>query len=300
MLRPLRNFGEQISRYQETQGALSHGVDLILKDQAQTKAKLNQLREAHSRGIQKSLKSSIELTAVEAGYNGKSVMAATALSLTPGKSIAIVGPSGAGKSTLLKVMAGLISPLVWKCNLDWSAFTELTSFVSQEPFLFSDSIRCNLIYGVASDQETTAKEIEEALRAVNVLDEIMALPGGLETNFHALGNNLSGGQIQRLVIARALLRRRPILLLDEATSAVDAKSEREIVQRAVKMVRDQDMSLVVVTHRLLGLEVFDEIWFVEAGEVRLRGKHEALQESSRYREYCEFARIEVAETGALS
>jgi ATP-binding cassette subfamily B protein/ATP-binding cassette subfamily C protein len=124
------------------------------------------------------------------------------------------------------------------------------------------------------------------LSAVNLDQWLGGLNGSLAAEFNPVQTNVSGGQIQRLVIARALLRASDILLLDEATSAVDAATEQDISERLIKKVRDQRGVLLAVTHRLRWLELFDEVWFVENGRVEFKGKHGALLNHDRYRAFC--------------
>ena len=102
----------------------------------------------------------------------------------------------------------------------------------------------------------------------------------------AIGANLSGGQVQRLVIARALLRHKLVLLLDEATSAIDARTERDITERLVAACRSAGLALLAVTHRLSWLALYHEVWFVEDGRLQLRGRHEDLLGHARYAAYC--------------
>ena len=113
-----------------------------------------------------------------------------------------------------------------------------------------------------------------------------ALPQGLAARVRAIGANLSGGQLQRLTIARGLLRGKPLWLLDEATSAIDAKSEREITLRLTAACRERGTVLIAVTHRLQWLDAYDEVWFVEGGAVTHRGPHRALMREPRYRTFC--------------
>jgi ABC-type multidrug transport system fused ATPase/permease subunit len=206
------------------------------------------------------------------------------LSIEPGKAIAIIGPSGAGKSTFLKTLAGLVEAIEWDGTPSWEEVRSDASMVSQEPFLFDDSIAENLCYGLA--ERPTEASVWEALETVNIAAEIKALPDGLRTRLRAIGSNVSGGQLQRLVIARSLLRGKSLWLLDEATSAVDAKSEKDITLRLIGACRAEGRALLAVTHRLTWLEAFDAVWFVEDGEVRLAGPHAALLRERRYRDYC--------------
>ena len=120
---------------------------------------------------------------------------------------------------------------------------------------------------------------------VNLEEAVRGLPQGLESRFNPLETNLSGGQIQRLVIARAILRRPSILMLDEATSAVDVATEHDISTRLIGTVHETGTILLAVTHRLRWLELYDQVWFVENGAVIMTGTHSKLMNNQRYRAF---------------
>jgi len=228
----------------------------------------------------------LKIQVIKAGMAGEVRFEGQNMRLSPGRSVAVIGPSGAGKSTFLKTLSGLVEPLAWEANLDWPSAVMLVSMVSQEPFLFDDTIAANLRYGLGNALAPDDDAVWQALRSVNIEVEIRALPHQLNTRLRAIGSNVSGGQLQRLVIARALLRQRPIWLLDEATSAVDARSERDITQRLIATCRSTGQALLVVTHRLTWLEAFDEVWFVESGAIALAGPHSVLLADRRYQAFC--------------
>jgi len=151
--------------------------------------------------------------------------------------------------------------------------------VSQEPYLFDESLRANLTYGQEGVSEAA---IWHALESVNLADEVRGKDAGLEELVRPTQGNLSGGQLQRLVVARSMLRSAKIWLFDEATSSVDAATERDIVERTVLYARESHKALFYVTHRLQWLNKFDEIWFVENGSIALRGTYEDLLKESRF------------------
>ena len=226
------------------------------------------------------------IEAIKAGMDGNLRFAAEQLALKPGRAVAVIGPSGAGKSTLLKTLAGLVNPIAWQGNCSWQEFASQVSMVSQEPFLFDDTLRENLLYGLEKSQQPTEADIWTALDKVNIAGEVRSWSLGLDSRLRAIGSNISGGQLQRLVIARALLRRRPVWLLDEATAAVDARSERDITQRLIAACHTDNRAMLAVTHRLTWLAQFDEVWFVENGRMELVGPHQELMAHPRYRAYC--------------
>jgi subfamily B ATP-binding cassette protein MsbA len=266
MLRPLREIGEQLSRLQESRGAMAECLAL-LREHVEA--------ESVSVAVSAGGTASLSLKNIAAGYDGKTVFSASDLVLRPGRSVAIVGASGSGKSTLIKTLAGLIRPVTWDGNVSWSEFAAMTSLVSQDPFLFDDTVRANLIYGTEGETPSD-QDILAGLRLVK-LAEGNTSAVNLDGHFRALGTNLSGGQIQRLVIVRALLRRKKFILLDEATSAVDAMTEEEITRALTSRCAGGDIGLVAVTHRLEWLSLYDEIWFVESGRITAAGSLDQMR-----------------------
>lgn len=277
LLRPLKHMGEQIVRYQETKGSLSKGLSVFEK--AMSLAPGHALTPPVS-----ALPSHLRWDRLVCGVDGKSIVQTNGLELHHGAAIAIIGPSGSGKSTLLKTFAGLFSPVEWKANAQWADLVTTTSLVSQEPFLFDGSVRDNLSYGQA-DSKISEPALLQTLDLVNMRREVAHFPDGLDSSLDAISSNISGGQRQRLVIARALLRQRPILLLDEATSALDSANENAVMHSLLAGCRKQNVTLLAVTHRLSQLSAFDEVWFVEDGAIVAKGRHEDLIRQERYREF---------------
>lgn len=275
LLKPLREIGEQLSRLEETKGALAATFDVFRAAKDQRPA------FPASPGDKQF---SVYINGIAAGHDGKVRFEAQDLALPAGRAIAVIGPSGAGKSTLIRTLAGLIEPSSWTADRPWTEVSGMSSMVSQEPFLFDASIADNLRYGLAAS--VPDKTLWQALALVNMDHEARQLPDGLATRVRAIGSNVSGGQLQRLVIARGLMRDRPLWLLDEATSAIDPTTERDITERLIAACRERGTILVAATHRLEFLDLYDEVWFVEGGGVALRGKHATLQATPRYRDYC--------------
>ena len=279
MLRPLKSLGEQMARFQETKGALKEGYALFDSIEEDSRKKFEDKQKVQV----------CDIESLQAGYDGEVKFRGNNLSLQVGKSIAIVGPSGAGKSTLMRAMVGLLKAMTWKSKTTEQKFFDHISFVSQNPFLFQDSLRRNLCYGLQRDCDD--QEILASLERVGMLDAIKELPNGLDTTVEAVRSNFSGGQVQRLVIARSLLRKQEFLAFDEATSAIDADNEELITKYLLTEVAAKSIGLIFITHRLTWLELFDEIWFVENGEIQLMGSHSQLLKEDRYRRFYESQEI---------
>lgn len=222
------------------------------------------------------VRQAIALNQVRVAYAGRPqpALEGLTLSLPARTTTAVVGASGAGKSTLADVLAGLIEPDGGELTVDgvpvgaarrW-AWRQSVAYVPQDVFLFHDSIRSNLLWGRpdASDDELRA-----ALRRA-AADFALQLPQGLDTVVGDAGVRMSGGERQRLALARALLRRPSLLILDEATSALDADNEARI-HRAIDALHG-DLTLVVIGHRLPALEHADQVIVLEAGRLRAQGR----------------------------
>ncbi|HEX7439750.1 MAG TPA: lipid A export permease/ATP-binding protein MsbA [Caldimonas sp.] len=200
------------------------------------------------------------------------------LELRVGESVALVGPSGAGKSTLVNLLPRFLEPTGGRLLLDgrpladWdiNALRRQFALVSQDVVLFNDSVAANIALGGVPDRE----RVENALRAANLLDFARGLPKGIDTLIGHNGSQMSGGQRQRLAIARAIYKDAPILLLDEATSALDSESER-LVQQALDSLLHGRTSLVIA-HRLSTVERADRIVVLENGRVAQQGTHAEL------------------------
>lgn len=201
------------------------------------------------------------------------------LEIEAGKTTAIVGSSGAGKSTVADLVMGLIKPTGGRVLVDERPLTpeymdswrDRIGYVTQDTFLFNDTIRANLLWAspAASDEE-----MERALKMAAATDFVSRLPHGIETVLGDRGVRLSGGEKQRLALARALLRRPSLLILDEATSALDSENERRI-QRAIEELRGR-MTILVITHRLSTIQSADVIHVLEHGRLVESGNWEAL------------------------
>lgn len=201
------------------------------------------------------------------------------LDVEPGQMIALVGPTGAGKSTLLSLLTRFYECTEGEIILDGQDIASLSKqslrknmgYVTQEAFLFNGSVRENLLLG---KREAGEEELWAALSAAHAKDFVEALPQGLDTNVGERGVKLSGGEKQRLSIARALLKNPPILLLDEATASVDTHTEKEI-QMALDTLMSERTSFVIA-HRLSTIQHADVICVLEGGQLVEQGTHDEL------------------------
>ncbi|MDP9136862.1 MAG: ABC transporter ATP-binding protein/permease [Pseudomonadota bacterium] len=196
-----------------------------------------------------------------------------------GHTIAIVGPSGAGKSTVSRLLYRFYDPTGGVIRIDGDDIAGVTQqslraaigMVPQDTVLFNDTLRYNIRYG---RPDATDEEVIEAARLAQIHDFVATLPDGYDTMVGERGLKLSGGEKQRVSIARTILKGPPILVLDEATSALDSKTEQDI-QAALRLVA-RGRTTVVIAHRLSTVVDADEILVLEAGRVVERGKHAAL------------------------
>lgn len=199
----------------------------------------------------------------------------------PGQLVALVGPSGAGKTTITQLAARLYDPQNGSVSINGidlrdarlDSVYQRVGIVSQEPYLFHDSIRANLLYAKPGANDT---ELKEALRAAQMLALVEALPAGLETLVGERGYRFSGGEKQRLAIARLLLKAPDVVILDEATAHLDSASEAA-VQRALAGALAGRTS-IVIAHRLSTILAADQILVVDEGRIVERGTHASLVE----------------------
>ena len=243
---------------------------------------------------------SIELRNVALSYPSRPnvpVLNGMSLKIPAGSVTALVGGSGQGKSSCLSLILRWYMQDQGEVLLDGypvrrfppHMYHQTVTCVNQEPLLFARSIRENILFGLLNPGEAVSEELErrviESAKLANAHDFIVSLPNGYETQVGMRGVQLSGGQKQRIAIARALVRRPKILLLDEATSALDAESEQQ-VQRALESMMNQDLTMIIVAHRLSTVRHADLIYVVDKGRVAEQGTHEQLirdKQSSYYK-----------------
>tara|TARA_B100000965_G_scaffold307477_1_gene266446 strand:- start:12456 stop:14192 length:1737 start_codon:yes stop_codon:yes gene_type:complete len=246
--------------------------------------------------IPSQIKGNITIKNLFFSYNSKNeVLTNINLNIQSGEIIALVGPSGAGKSTLFSLILKFIKPNKGKILIDGynidkfnnKYLRKLIAIVPQKTFIFSGTIAEAIRFG----RDTSTEEIINAAKIANAHDFIEKLPNGYETYIEERGTNLSGGQLQRISIARALLGNPLILLLDEATSALDAEAE-ESVQKGLKQAMN-NRTVLVIAHRLSTVQKANKIAVIEKGKVCEVGSHnDLIMKQGRYKDLCDKQFIE--------
>jgi ATP-binding cassette subfamily B protein len=196
-----------------------------------------------------------------------------------GKMVAIVGPSGAGKSTISRILMRFYDIAGGRVTIDGQDIRDVTQVslrgamgvVPQDTVLFNDDIRYNIQYG---RPDATPAEVEEAARLAQIDGFIRLLPDGYQTMVGERGLKLSGGEKQRVAIARTILKAPPILILDEATSALDSHTEKEIQDALDRVAKDR--TTLVIAHRLSTIVHADNILVLEQGKLVEQGRHAEL------------------------
>jgi len=222
---------------------------------------------------------SLEAVATLEQVGSAEVLHGVSIKVEPGRVVALVGPSGAGKTTISALIPRLYDPSSGSVRINGldlrratlASVVETVGVVTQDAHLFHDSLRANLLY---ARPEATERELEAALDSAQVLDLVRALPNGLDTIVGERGYRLSGGEKQRVAIARLLLKAPRVVVLDEATAHLDASSEAA-VQRALDATLEGRTS-IVIAHRLSTIRNADEILVISSGRIVDRGTHEAL------------------------
>jgi ATP-binding cassette subfamily C protein CydD len=279
---PLRNMGTHYHARMEAIGASERLLRILaLKPPREEAAAISHVPELSA--------ASIRLRDLAVVYpNGTRALNGVSLEIAPGERVGIVGPSGSGKSTLFNLLLGFVAPAEGDVSIgdvplsaipldDWRA---RLAWVPQRPHLFANSVAENIRIGrpQADDQALLA-----AAQTADAAGFIDALPEGFATRIGDGGRRLSGGQAQRIALARAFLRDAPLLLLDEPTSNLDPDSEG-LVQTAVEAVT-RNRTVLVIAHRLRTVRQLDRILVMEQGRVCAQGTHDELvQHSETYRD----------------
>ncbi len=224
-------------------------------------------------------------------YQNQPTLNGITLDALPGQTIALVGSTGAGKTTVLSLLARFYETTAGQITIDGidigtlnkSSLRDRLAYVTQEPFLFNGTVRENLLL---AKRHATDADLWTALEAAHATHFVKELPKQLDTNVGERGVKLSGGEKQRLSIARALLKNAPILLLDEATASVDSETERQIQDALDRLMANR--TAFVIAHRLSTIQNADRIYVLEKGEVIEQGTHVTLlAHGGKYAELCQ-------------
>ena len=233
----------------------------------------------------------VEFDRVTISYEGDGLPALreVSLSLAAGQKVAVVGPSGSGKTTLANLLLRFWDPSSGEVRLDGEDLRHYAqedvraafSVAAQDAHLFDVSLRENLLI---ARPDASDGELWSALKTAQLGEFVGGLPRGLDTRVGELGSRLSGGEHRRLAVARALLKEAPFLVLDEPTADLDAATERRLMGAVLDLADDEGRGLVLITHRLVGLERMDGILVLEAGRLVERGTHgELMRTNGTYR-----------------
>ena len=226
---------------------------------------------------------------VNFGYDDRQVLHDVSFTIPEKTSTAIVGPSGSGKTTLCSLLARFYDPDSGSISVGGHDIRELTcdsllsniSMVFQNVYLFHDTIRANICFG---KPDATEKEMIDAAKKAHCHDFIMALPQGYDTVIGEGGGTLSGGEKQRISIARAMLKNAPIIILDEATASIDPENEHLIQSALSELTRGK--TIITIAHRLATIEQADQILVVDDGRIVEKGTHAQLvAQPGRYQQF---------------
>ena len=233
----------------------------------------------------------IEFKNVDFGYDLRQVLKDVSFTIPEKTSTAIVGPSGSGKTTICSLLARFYDPQGGSISVGGHDLREFTcdsllsniSMVFQNVYLFNDTVRANILFGKPDASE---EEMIAAAKKARCHDFIMALPNGYDTVVGEGGGTLSGGEKQRISIARAILKNAPIIILDEATASVDPENEHLIQQAISELTRGK--TIITIAHRLATIQNADQILVVADGRIAERGTHaELVKQNGLYRRFTE-------------
>lgn len=231
----------------------------------------------------------IEFDHVDFSFSNKKVINDVTLEVQPGTSLAIIGPSGSGKTTLCNLLMRFYDIDKGNIKVGGIDIREMTlpslmsqiSTVFQKVYLFNDTIYNNILFG---KPDATKSDIIEAAKQAQCHDFIMSLPQGYQTVINEKGNNLSGGEKQRISIARAILKDAPIIIFDEATASIDPENEH-LIQSAIDHL-SEGKTMITIAHKINTIKNADQIIVLDEGQIVQRGTHqELIQEHGIYRDF---------------
>lgn len=291
---PVAEAVEKIPQYRNSLERLD-GVEKAKGTMLQAPAAVNEEASAAIGSIQASGQAHIILKSAGYRYSADDAWSVQNLSLDlpQGRKIAVIGRSGAGKSTLLKMVQGVITPVAGSATINGvaaSAFGEqipqVIAVLNQSPHLFDTTVANNIRLGNPGASE---EDIRRAAGLAKLDTLISSLPEGYNTPVREAGQRFSGGERQRMALARILLQNTPVVVLDEPTVGLDPRTERELLATMFEAMAGK--TLLWVTHHLVGAEQMDEVIFMENGQVEMRGTHaELMEREPRYRKLYELDR----------
>jgi ATP-binding cassette, subfamily B, bacterial len=270
---PLQELGNIIIAYREAEASLENFEKLMHKP--------IESKPLHPTPIETVTKLDFEHVSFQHLTANTKALDGISFNVNKGETIAFVGPSGSGKTTLVKLLVGLYRPHegeikfnnISSNELDFDAFRNQIGFVTQDTQLFSGSIRENLLF---VKPEATEQELIDSLKRASCSNLIERADKGLDTVIGEGGMKVSGGEKQRLSIARALLRKPKILVFDEATSALDSLTEEAITDTIKQISFDKQQITILIAHRLSTIMHADRIYVLERGQVIEMGNHQKL------------------------
>ncbi len=291
---PVSEAVEKIPQYRNSLERLD-GVEEAKGTVLQAPAAVNEEAAAVIGSIQASGLAHIILKSAGYRYSAEDAWSVQNLSLDlpQGRKVAVIGRSGAGKSTLLKMVQGVITPVAGSATINGvaaSAFGEqipqVIAVLNQSPHLFDTTVANNIRLGNPGASE---EDIRRAASLAKLDTLISSLPEGYNTPVREAGQRFSGGERQRMALARILLQNTPVVVLDEPTVGLDPRTERELLATMFEAMAGK--TLIWVTHHLVGAEQMDEVIFMENGQVEMRGTHaELMEREPRYRKLYELDR----------
>ncbi|MFM2358546.1 MAG: hypothetical protein RLY16_539 [Bacteroidota bacterium] len=270
---PLQEIGNILLSYREAEASLNNFHQLMTKAPEPTPEKPQHLGDIKNLAFK-----SVTFKHQTAQHNAIDNIS---FEVKPGETIAFVGPSGSGKSTLMKLLVGLYRPLDGRIEyngldenaINYDDLRKQIGFVTQDTNLFSGTIRENLLF---VNPEATEADLLDVLQKASCSNLISKADSGLDTVLGEGGLKLSGGEKQRLSIARALLRKPHLLIFDEATSALDSITEEEITNTIREISANKEQITILIAHRLSTIMHADRIYVLEKGEVVETGDHQQL------------------------
>ena len=237
------------------------------------------------------MKKLLEISHLKKSFGDTEVLKDISMEVNEGEVVAILGPSGSGKTTLCSLIARFYDPQSGSISMGDHDLREFTcdsllsniSMVFQNVYLFHDTIRANIRFG---KPDATDEEIIEAAKKARCHEFIMALPQGYDTTVGEGGNSLSGGEKQRVSIARAILKNAPVIILDEATASIDPENEYLIQQAISELTHGK--TIITIAHRLATIQNADQILVVDNGQIAESGTHEELiRQNGLYKRFTE-------------